>query len=443
MDLREVGYDDRDWINLAQDRDRWRAYAKFRRMVEENKELAARIDGDIQQAQEEVALLRGELADTSRRLDQHLIAANTHLNNASSSSASSTSANATAGVRKKQLHSVSARNLERASKMPANSTTPLNSGAPAAAATARSNTTTSSSSCSATEGVLEWGVSDSGSTGVKGSAAGNARDKSGVEDNVANAASAGNGEKNLSESEGNGPNGRKVSYSGGEGEQDEPVFRPPSPIAGTSSQPDEEKSASDQRAYEDVCMDASSVRRWAKHLEDGNTSIQDEPRSCRPRTASTERSKERVDEFWDAFWLNFLNLDRPNALERRSSCEKRPGKKIILQHDNAWSHTDRVTVKKIRTFGWETLPQSPYSPDLAPSDYHIFGSVKEQLRGQRYQHIPNLTGPVASMTSLCSEIRNKTAGRIDGCHGDCTSVVCATLAKFCEIFVLPSRSKER
>ncbi|KAJ4451368.1 hypothetical protein ANN_02830 [Periplaneta americana] len=24
MDLREVGYDDRDWINLAQDRDRWR-----------------------------------------------------------------------------------------------------------------------------------------------------------------------------------------------------------------------------------------------------------------------------------------------------------------------------------------------------------------------------------------------------------------------------------
>ncbi|KAJ4444612.1 hypothetical protein ANN_06408 [Periplaneta americana] len=26
MDLREVGYDDREWINLAQDKDRWRAY---------------------------------------------------------------------------------------------------------------------------------------------------------------------------------------------------------------------------------------------------------------------------------------------------------------------------------------------------------------------------------------------------------------------------------
>ncbi|KAJ4444876.1 hypothetical protein ANN_06673 [Periplaneta americana] len=28
MDLREVGYDDGDWINLAQDRDRWRSYVR-------------------------------------------------------------------------------------------------------------------------------------------------------------------------------------------------------------------------------------------------------------------------------------------------------------------------------------------------------------------------------------------------------------------------------
>ena len=33
-----------------------------------------------------------------------------------------------------------------------------------------------------------------------------------------------------------------------------------------------------------------------KHFKDGNTSIQDEPWSGRPRTASTERNKERVDE---------------------------------------------------------------------------------------------------------------------------------------------------
>ena len=62
----------------------------------------------------------------------------------------------------------------------------------------------------------------------------------------------------------------------------------------------EEQSAVDihqrlQRAYGDACMGASSVRRWVKHFKDGNTSIKDEPRSGRPRTASTDRNKERVD----------------------------------------------------------------------------------------------------------------------------------------------------
>ncbi|KAJ4437913.1 hypothetical protein ANN_13852 [Periplaneta americana] len=42
MDLREVGYDDRDWINLAQDRDQWRAYVR----VAMNLRLS-RIDGAL------------------------------------------------------------------------------------------------------------------------------------------------------------------------------------------------------------------------------------------------------------------------------------------------------------------------------------------------------------------------------------------------------------
>jgi plasmid stabilization system protein ParE len=41
--------------------------------------------------------------------------------------------------------------------------------------------------------------------------------------------------------------------------------------------------------YEDVCMDASSVRRWVKYFKDGNTDIADQPRCGRPRTAATGR----------------------------------------------------------------------------------------------------------------------------------------------------------
>jgi len=35
--------------------------------------------------------------------------------------------------------------------------------------------------------------------------------------------------------------------------------------------------------------------------------------------------------------------------------------------------------------GWEVLPNHPYSPDLALSDYHLFGFVKNQMRGQHYE----------------------------------------------------------
>jgi hypothetical protein len=48
--------------------------------------------------------------------------------------------------------------------------------------------------------------------------------------------------------------------------------------------------------YEDVCMGASSVRRWVKHFKDGNTDITDQPLCVRQRTAATEGNKQRVDE---------------------------------------------------------------------------------------------------------------------------------------------------
>ncbi|KAJ4426836.1 hypothetical protein ANN_26635 [Periplaneta americana] len=60
-----------------------------------------------------------------------------------------------------------------------------------------------------------------------------------------------------------------------------------------------------------------------------------------------------------------------------------------------------------------------------------------------YQRIPNLTGPVASMTSRCSEIRNKTAGRIDGCHGDCTSCCLCYASKILRNFRTSISFKEK
>ena len=59
-------------------------------------------------------------------------------------------------------------------------------------------------------------------------------------------------------------------------------------------------------------------------------------------------------------------------------------KKVLLMHDNARPHTAGWTVKTINRLGFEVLEHPAYSPDLAPSDYYLFGSLKNALRGRRF-----------------------------------------------------------
>ena len=68
--------------------------------------------------------------------------------------------------------------------------------------------------------------------------------------------------------------------------------------------------------------------------------------------------------------------------------EKRPGKvsrRPLFLQDNARVHTAKTTVTTTKKLKWQLLPQLPYSPDLAPSDFHVFGRLKEPLRGIRFK----------------------------------------------------------
>jgi histone-lysine N-methyltransferase SETMAR len=41
----------------------------------------------------------------------------------------------------------------------------------------------------------------------------------------------------------------------------------------------------------------------------------------------------------------------------------------------------RLTIDEIQ---WELLEHPPYSPDLAPSDFHLFGPLKKHLGGKSF-----------------------------------------------------------
>jgi len=55
-----------------------------------------------------------------------------------------------------------------------------------------------------------------------------------------------------------------------------------------------------------------------------------------------------------------------------------------LQHDNARPHTSLKTVEHTVNLDWTVIPHPPYSPDVAPSDFHLFGPMKDGLCGQHF-----------------------------------------------------------
>jgi transposase len=59
-------------------------------------------------------------------------------------------------------------------------------------------------------------------------------------------------------------------------------------------------------------------------------------------------------------------------------------KGVVLLHDNARPHTVTRTNALIRLFNWEIFDHPPYSPDLSPSDYHLFTKMKVRLATQRF-----------------------------------------------------------
>ena len=52
---------------------------------------------------------------------------------------------------------------------------------------------------------------------------------------------------------------------------------------------------------------------------------------------------------------------------------------VVFHQDNARSHTSLMTRQKLRELGWDVPSHLPYSPDLTPSDYHLFQFMQNAL----------------------------------------------------------------
>jgi len=80
-------------------------------------------------------------------------------------------------------------------------------------------------------------------------------------------------------------------------------------------------------------------------------------------------------------------INTPQKLKqhyRRVRPNRNPGD-MLIEHKNTRPHTSLRTQEAIAKFGWNVLPHPPYSPDLALSDFHLFGPLKDALHGTRFE----------------------------------------------------------
>ncbi|KAJ4425650.1 hypothetical protein ANN_27846 [Periplaneta americana] len=139
-----------------------------------------------------------------------------------------------------------------------------------------------------------------------------------------------------------------------------------------------------KEVYGDTVMNERNVRKWCEMFNNGQTNVHDETQTGRP-SLITEDLKTKVNDrilqdrrtSLDELHIAFPDISRSLLGE------------IVSQHLGyhkicARPHTAASTRQLLDQFGWEIFDHPPYSPDLAPSDFHLFTKLKDFLGGTRF-----------------------------------------------------------
>ncbi|KOX75206.1 Histone-lysine N-methyltransferase SETMAR [Melipona quadrifasciata] len=101
---------------------------------------------------------------------------------------------------------------------------------------------------------------------------------------------------------------------------------------------------------------------------------------------------------------SMYNPGQPVA-EKRAELANRRG--VVFHHDYARPHVVLAVRQKLLQFDWDVLPHPPYSPDLAPSDYYLFLSLKNSLRGKSFKCISEIKTHLDEYFKTICSVMNK------------------------------------
>ena len=82
-------------------------------------------------------------------------------------------------------------------------------------------------------------------------------------------------------------------------------------------------------------------------------------------------------------------------------------RKLWLHLDNSMVHNSQLCQTKYNEYGFKRTPHPPYSPDLAPSDFYLFGAVKNKLKGSKFTSSDELKEALIEILNAISQTERK------------------------------------
>ena len=149
------------------------------------------------------------------------------------------------------------------------------------------------------------------------------------------------------------------------------------------------------KAYGEYAMSKTRVCELYKRFQDGREDVEGDERPGRPSTSTTDENVEKVKEMvMNDCRITIREVADDVAISIDSCHEifsnvlgmERVTAKFVPKLLNFEQKQRRMEVAQESL----TMPQPPYSPDMAPCDFSLFPKIKRTLEGRRFTAIDGI-----------------------------------------------------
>ena len=149
-----------------------------------------------------------------------------------------------------------------------------------------------------------------------------------------------------------------------------------------------------QTAFRPSCMNGASVFEWHKRFKEGREYVRHDERCRRSKEV---RTPELIGQRVRVTMLRFSGKIKKRFGRKRLALFK--SSQWHFQLDNAPVHNTILVTDYLTKMDIKTVPQPPFSPDLAPCDFCLF----LKLRGCRYETIEEMKEAVTRVIDTLTQ----------------------------------------